>query len=421
MKHKTPWFERDAKQHLAQVQALVKEAGDCVFTEVFKITDAPLIQAQEHLPLVGAMATIKANLDVAGYHTCAGSKLLGDQPATEDAEAVKRLKAAGATLIGHTNMTELAYSGVGLNPHFGTPKNPLLDDAIPGGSTSGGAVSVAKGIADIALGTDTGGSLRIPAAFCGLTGFKPSRSSVPAAGCLPLSHTLDSIGPIARNVAACRAAWEVLSEEHSDQPISLADVQFIVPTNFGLDDLDDAVKQQFDQTIASLQKAGCHIEHAMLDVFEDYKDIPVWQFSAVESRRFYDAYFDLDSAMLDSRVRKRIARGATVSDKEFERTQEQRQSLIEILQQQYTNSVFVMPTVACLPPKFSDFASDDAFDRINLLCLRNTTFANVIDGCSISLPIGTPEQPVGLMLTMLGGGDGKLLAIADRLETVLDC
>lgn len=420
MKHKTPWFERNAKQHLAHVQTLIKEKGDCVFTELFDFSASQIVsEKSDNRSLTGASVSIKATFDVTGYHTNGGSKLLGEQAAADDALAVARLKEAGAILIGHTNMTELAYSGVGLNPHFGTPVNPLLPDAIPGGSTSGGAVSVATGMADIALGTDTGGSLRIPAAFCGLTGFKPSRASVPTDGCLPLSKTLDSIGPIAQNVATCRAAWQVLSGELCDQPTALADLDFIVPTNFGLDQLEEPVKHHFEQAIARLKKVGCHIEEVALDVFETYRDIPVWQFSAVESRRYYEDYFDLNSTELDPRVRKRIARGASVTDEEFEQTQVQRRSLIQTLHQQHANCVFVQPTVACLPPKFADFVSDDDFDRINLLCLRNTTFANVIDGCSISLPIGTSEQPVGLMLTMLGGRDANLLAIAERLESAL--
>ena len=408
------WIDRPWATHLANVTARIQNVEAPVFIETFAVPST----APNQGALNGALVSIKANFDVKGYHSSAGTTLLGKEPAQQDATAVRRLKDAGATLLGHTNMTELAYSGVGLNPHYGTPKHPTMPERIPGGSTSGGAVSVALELADIALGTDTGGSLRIPAAFCGLVGFKPSRQTVPNDGCWPLSTTLDSIGPIAQSVETCRTAWQVLSGEPPSELTrpEISSLRWVIPSNFGFDQCDEAVLRRFDAAVQQLEQAGFAIERRALDVFETYQRIPVWQFSAVECRRFYGDKLDLKSAHLDPRVRQRIARADTVSDAQFEATLAQRDALMSQLQHEYPNTVFLLPTVACLPPKFEAFDSDEAFDQINLLCLRNTTFANVIDGCSVSLPIGGELDPVGLMLTMQQGEDSRLLALAQDIQ-----
>ncbi|WP_211313876.1 amidase family protein [Marinomonas piezotolerans] len=376
------------------------------------------ISGQQNGPLSGAIVSVKATFDVAGYPTTAGTQILGAQCAENDAEAVARLRAAGASIMGHTNMTELAYSGVGLNPHYGTPVNPLAPNCIPGGSTSGGAVSVATGLADIALGTDTGGSLRIPAAFCGLTGFKPSQASVPRSGCAPLSQSLDSVGVMANNVETCELGWQILASDWcSDQRD--ADLTIVVPENFGLDQLDDEIAKGFEEALERLKKHGIRIERQTLPLFDDYKTLPVWQFSAVESRRHYGPLFSLEDERLDPRVRQRIKRGESVSDQTFNDTCAQRAALIEHSQADYADTVFMMPTVACLAPKFEELESDEEFDRINLLCLRNTTFANVIDGCSISLPYQFNSHTMGIMLTAMNGKDRSLLALARAIQPLL--
>lgn len=408
-----PWQARDLGRHMDTLEQAVVANEQQVFID-------PFVQENSDAsgPLSGAVVSVKATFDVKGHSTTAGSKLLGQEAAKQDAEAVALLKSAGASILGHTNMTELAYSGVGLNPHYGTPANPLNSERIPGGSTSGGAVSVVTGLADIALGTDTGGSLRIPAAFCGLTGFKPSQNSVSRAGCAPLSDSLDSVGPIAKDVATCRLAWQVLSNSQ-DSDTNTQPLTLVVPENFGLDQLDDAVKSGFEAVIAHIKASGFNVEQMPVELFEDYKQLSVWQFSAIESRRHYSQLFDLESELLDPRVRKRIARGSTVSDQEFAQTCEQRQQLIAQFCEQYANTVFLLPTVACCAPKFSDFATDEDFDRINLLCLRNTTFANVIDGCSISLPFRHQNEPMGLLLTAMNGQDDSLLTLAEQIESLL--
>ncbi|MCO4785846.1 amidase family protein [Marinomonas gallaica] len=407
------WCNRDLTEHLNAVSNDITENRDAVFI-------APFIEVADikNKPLSGAVVSIKATFDVKGHSSSGGTTLLKDRPAQQDAHAVALLRAAGASLIGHTNMTELAYSGVGLNPHYGTPNNPVVPGCIPGGSTSGGAVTVAKGMADIALGTDTGGSLRIPAAFCGLTGFKPSQSSVSRVGCLPLSDSLDSVGVMARNVETCELAWNVLTSNKASQQAD-APLTLVVPKNFGFDDLDKDITDGFKVALDHLKSHGVVVQHCDLSLFETYKALPVWQFSAVESRRYYKQLFSLEDGQLDPRVKQRIKRGEGVSEQVFMETCAQRSALITRFQSEHANTVFLMPTVACLPPKFDQFESDENFDRINLLCLRNTTFANVIDGCSISLPYSFNSNVMGLMLTAMNGKDQSLLKLAKVIETAL--
>ena len=384
-----------------------------VFRELFEPT--PLAQG---LALSGYRVSVKDTFDVQGYTTCGGSRLLGKTPAKVDAEAVARLREAGAHLLGHTNMTELAYSGLGVNPHFGTPDNPLKPGHIPGGSTSGGAVSVALGIADIALGTDTGGSLRTPAAFCGVTGFKPSQGSVSRKGCLPLSDSLDSVGPIAKTVADCQKAWEVIAGVVA-APFNHG-YKLVVPTNFGLDGIDSEVKAGFEEGIARLKNAGFSIETREVPVLEEYKSLPVWQFSAVESHHYYQNMFDTTDAQLDPRVASRIARASEVTESEFEQTKAQRQAWIEHFAEQEPDTILLMPTVAITPPTFEALTEDSEYNRINLLCLRNTSVANVLNGCSLSLPYTTPNQePMGIMLTAKNGRDAELLSLGAQLEAAL--
>ena len=412
---KVSWADRPFAPHFEKVQAELASESSPIFTQLFGDKG---VASDESGALSGALVSIKSTFDVCGYGTSGGSKLLGLEPASQDAVAVQRLKASGATLVGHTNMTELAYSGLGMNPHFGTPENPLFAGCIPGGSTSGGAVSVAKGYADIALGTDTGGSLRIPAAFCGLTGFKPSQSSTPREGCLPLSFALDSVGPMAKTVAECQSAWEVLADKKA-LDTAPEDIEFVIPTNFGFDGIEAGIQDLFDHAVAKIQGAGFKVSYAHLDLLEHYQTLPVWHFSAVESRRFYQDKFDLESEKLDPRVRSRIKKGENVTDEVFAATEQARNELAAEYAQCFSNKVILMPTVVISPPSLSSLAQDAEYDRINLLCLRNTTVANVLDGCSISLPHRFASALGGILLTMPSGQDCELLAIASQLEQAL--
>lgn len=405
------WQQRNTD--IAQLIKQIQLDDPAIFTELFDVVE-PSVTG----PLSGAIVSIKATFDVKGYHTSGGSRLLGLEPSSSDAEAVEKLKAAGAMLIGHTNMTELAYSGLGLNPHFGTPTNPLNTNTIPGGSTSGGAVSVVKGFADIALGTDTGGSLRIPAAFCGLTGFKPSQNSVSRNGCLPLSDSLDSAGVIASTVDECGLAWEVLSENKLGDG-KVENIQFVVPTNFGFDNIEAGIAALFNDAVAKIKLAGYKVIYQEVELLEQYKNLPVWHFSAVEGRRHYQSLFDLDSEKLDPRVRSRIKKGEGVSVEQFAGSVAQREHLVAKFNQEFASRVLLMPTVAIPAPTFTELEQDADYDRINLLCLRNTSVANVLDACSISLPHKLHDIIGGLLLTMPTGCDTQLLSLAKNLEQQL--
>src|SRR6202011_2216998 len=227
-------------------------------------------------PLDGAIITIKDLFDVAGEPTRAGSKVLADAPpASADAPVVRRLRAAGAVIIAKTNMTEFAFSGIGANPHFGTPGNPADRSRVPGGSSAGAPISVADGMCDIAIGTDTGGSVRIPASLCGLVGFKPSRQRVPTDGAFPLSTTLDSVGPIGRSVADCAAADAVMAGEEilPLEPIALAGLRLGVAEGLPLDRLDDTVAAAFALAVKRLDDAGARVTHETFVLFDDMGEV----------------------------------------------------------------------------------------------------------------------------------------------------
>jgi len=417
MKTHLTWSNRDLLSQWDQSLVTIKSKGSHVFTELFEY------QAPQQGPLTGSIISIKDLFDVAGYKTQAGSVFIDHKKAITDAGAVAALREAGASFIGHTNMTELAYSGLGLNPHYGTPDNPIISGRIPGGSTSGGAVSVALGIADVALGTDTGGSLRIPAAFCGVTGFKPSQQTVSRKGSLPLSDELDSVGPIANSVEECELLWKILSGDiasESEKQPDLSQLTLVVPTNFGMNELDPLVEQGFTEVLARLEAGGVTIKHRFVEALEAYKTLPVWQFSAFECDTYYGEHYDLNKVEMDPRVASRVARAKTMNANDFAQTKAAREAFIQGVENQEANTVFLLPTVAVLAPKLADLEENAEYDRLNLLCLRNTSLANVLNGCSVSLPFRFQNEPMGLMLTANNGMDQQILDLAKVLEASIN-
>lgn len=369
--------------------------------------------------LRGALVCVKDLFDVAGHVTRAGTRFMAmDDPATRDATAVHRLRQAGGILTGHTNMTELAYSGLGLNPHYGTPDNALLPGHVPGGSTSGGAVAVALGVADIAIGTDTGGSLRIPAAFNGIVGFKPSQDAVSRTGCKALSCTLDSVGPMAATVSACSLAFKAMRDEPAKLGRSVRPV-LIVPANYGMDDLEPPVAASFDKALSRLRAAGLVIEERSLPVLEHLKSLPAWHFAAVEARAEYDDAYRLQHALIDPRVSSRMARADSLSAVEYRQSLNLRERLIREYREEMQDAVLVMPTVPILPPRLSALDDDEHYNRVNLQVLRNPSIANVLNGCSISLPVRHGSVTTGLMLTAATHADTALLELAVQCEDLL--
>ena len=435
----TPWSSATGPARLAEVHARLRARKTetqtdqaHVFTQVFDTgtgsgsgcgcgsdTDNKQQADGSNTALSGALISIKDLFDVKGYVTRAGTQFMrDDKAAIADAPVIKRLRDAGALFTGHTNMTELAYSGLGLNPHYGTPANALLPKCIPGGSTAGGAVSVAMGDSDIAIGTDTGGSLRIPAAFNGIVGFKPSQASITRDGCKVLSHTLDSIGPMARSVTACKQAFDVMRNSTSGQQAT-ANPTFVIPDNFGMDDLDDNVAQGFDLAVQALSRTGFKIETRAVPVLDALKSLAIWHFAAVEGRSAYDEQYTASHALFDPRVANRLARADEVDAVSYRKTLNTRITLVRRYTEEMRDAVLLMPTVPILPPKFSDISDDDAYLRLNLQVLRNPTIANVMDGCSISLPFKHNELPLGIMLSAPTHHDDCLLSVALDCERAL--
>jgi aspartyl-tRNA(Asn)/glutamyl-tRNA(Gln) amidotransferase subunit A len=377
-------------------------------------------------PFAGIPVSVKDLFDIAGDVTTAGSVALRENPpAGQDAPAVARLRSAGFIPIGRSSMTEFAFSGLGINPHYGTPLNPFDRKAarIPGGSSSGAAVSVTDGMAFAALGTDTGGSCRIPAALCGVVGFKPTAHRVPTAGAFPLSTSLDSIGPLAATVACCAALDAVLAGEPVvDLPaFPLETLRMAVPQTTVLDDVEPAVARAFEAALAALRKAGARIVDIPLREFLELRQINAkGGLAAAEAYALHRTLIAKAEKMYDPRVLSRILRGKEQDAADYIDIVKARADFIRRLAAVTAPyDALVMPTVPVTAPRLADLISDDAYHRTNLLVLRNTSIANVLDRCAISIPCHhAGDAPVGLMLIGEHAADRRLLSIAAAIETV---
>jgi aspartyl-tRNA(Asn)/glutamyl-tRNA(Gln) amidotransferase subunit A len=378
-------------------------------------------------PFAGIPVSIKDLFDIKGQVTRAGSRALDDSaPAEADAPVVARLRRAGFIVIGRTNMTEFAYSGIGINPHYGTPKSAWNRSVghVPGGSSSGAAVSIADGMAYGALGTDTGGSCRIPAAFNGIVGFKPTQARVPLDGGVPLSFSLDSFGPLARSVACCAALDAVLADEPAPplQPRPVKGMRLAVPTTIALDDLDDAVAKTFERALETLSRAGALIERIEVPEFHDVGVMnSKGGFAASESYAWHRYLLASKGDLYDPRVSVRIQRGEAMSAADYIDLINMRRSFIARTEKRIAPyDALVLPTTANTPPKIADLADDKAFTTQNLRALRNCTLINTLDGCAISLPAHREgEVPVGLMLTAAGGSDRRIFELAAGMENII--
>ena len=381
----------------------------------------------------GIPVTVKDLFDVAGDTTLAGSTVLkGGVPAHQDATAVARLKAAGFIVIGRTNMTEFAFSGLGINPHYGTPLNPWdrATGRIPGGSSSGAAVSITDAMAYGALGTDTGGSCRIPAALCGLVGFKPTASRVPLTGTYPLSASLDSIGPLANSVGCCAVLDAILAAQSSPESppqaprtdLAANDLRLAVLTNYVTDDLDKAVAADFDRALRALNDAGARLSDVTLPELSELPDINRnGGLSAAESYAHHRARLASDGSRYDPRVSTRILRGSKQDAADYIELCNIRMHFMERVARRIRKfDAVLMPTTPITAPALADLASDDAYVRINGLVLRNPSIVNFIDGCAISIPCHVPgTAPVGLSLFGLRDTDRQVLSAAAAAEAIV--
>ncbi|MCQ4158901.1 amidase [Roseomonas sp. GC11] len=380
-------------------------------------------------PWAGIPISVKDLFDQRGATTRGGSAILADAPpAPRTAPAVARLERAGFVVLGRTNMVEFAFSGLGVNPHYGTPLSPWdrATGRLPGGSSSGAAVAVADGMGLAGLGSDTGGSCRIPAALCGIVGYKPTAKRVPLTGTLPLSASLDSIGPIANSAGCCAVLHGLMSgaeEAAPPAPRPVAGLRFGIPEeSYLFEGLEPAVADAFTRAVARLERAGAFIERfALPELAEIPRANATGGFAAAESYAWHRALIARAGAGYDPRILARIQRGAAMSAADYQALQQERARIIAAAAPRTAPYDAVLcPTTALTPPPLAAVAEEEAYNRINLLLLRNTAAFNFLDRCSISLPCHAPgEAPVGLMLTGAHDGDAALLGVATAVEATL--
>ena len=393
-------------------------------------------------PLGGLPIGVKDLADVAGEVTTAGSRALAaGGPAVADARSVARLRAAGLIVMGRTNMTEFAFSGLGLNPHYGTPASPWdrTGGRIPGGSSSGSAVAVADGMVAVALGTDTGGSCRIPAAFCNIVGYKPTARLVPLDGIIPLAPSLDSVGPLANSVACAATVHAVLSGDGGPVPgpanrRSPSGLRLGLLTDAMLDDLDAAVAERFESAVSALSTAGASVVEVDFPELQELAHINRdGGLAPAEALEWHQRLIAERGEQYDQRVRRRIEGGRRASAVYYIEVLNHRRRLIERFAEIAEGyDALLAPTVAILPPPIASFPPDgdpsDPDDRYytttNLKALRNTSIGNFLDSCAISLPLCRPEArattpAVGVMLMAPALSDRPLLAAAAAVEDTL--
>jgi aspartyl-tRNA(Asn)/glutamyl-tRNA(Gln) amidotransferase subunit A len=377
-------------------------------------------------PVDGLPISVKDLYDVAGDVTRAGSKVLAIE-AKADAPAVARLRAAGAIVLGRTNMVEFAFGAVGLNPHYGTPRNPFdrATGRVPGGSSSGAAVAQADGMCVMALGSDTRGSVRAPAALCGITGFKPTTSRIPREGAFPLSYTLDSVGPLANSVACC-AAYDAVLAGATPEPLPALPPRLLrlaIPKSSLLDDLHERVARAFERALQALSTAGAKVEEIDAPVFTRAQDLfRNGGLAGAESWHIHRGRRDR-MAEVDPRVAKRLVLGEKFSAADYIDILHERAATIreaDALVAPYDAMIY--PTVAVIPPTIAEAdASDEAYFDWNLRILRNTGIANVLDGCAATIPCHRPgEATVGLTIAGVGGTDRRTLAVAAAVQAVVE-
>ena len=375
-------------------------------------------------PFAGVPLAIKDLFDVKGEVTTAGSRVLDEQPpADADATIVQRLRAAGFVIVGKNNMTEFAYSGLGINAHFGTPRNPHDKAAyrIPGGSSSGAAVAVAEGMVPAAIGTDTGGSCRIPAAFCGVVGFKPTSTRVPKNGTVPLSKSLDCIGPFANSVSDCAVLDSILSGGAGEDVESFPEggLRLAVLDGYVTEHLDDAVGAAYEKMLTRLSARGIRL---MPLTIAELAELPKINgkggLVGAEAYAWHKPFLETRSEFYDPWVRDRFSAGQSQTAEDYIRTIEARAKMRALVARKTDAfDALILPTVQIVAPTLESLADPAKSAATNLLCLRNTAVGNFLDLPAISIPChGEGALPVGAMLMGRTGGDRRLLSIARGLE-----
>jgi aspartyl-tRNA(Asn)/glutamyl-tRNA(Gln) amidotransferase subunit A len=432
-----PRSRRDIKSRLAVEQALaaIKDPSGEGKRVFLKVHERDALAAADRVDpngstgvLSGIPISIKDLFDEAGVVTTGGSTFLREEPpATRDCPVVERLRRAGAIIIGRTNLTEFAYSALGINPHYGTPKCAFdrATGRVPGGSTSGGAISVADGMAAAAIGTDTGGSVRIPAALNGLVAFKPTAQRVPRDGVLPLSTSLDSVGPIAKSVEECILLDAVLSGENNSVELntSVTGLRLAVPATVFLDDLSPPVADAFASALSRLSSAGAKIIDVPMKEFAQAAEVnPRGAISSYEAYSFHKQWIGEHRDQYDPRVLARILPGESITTETYKEILKSRERFIDTINTVATGyDALLMPTVPDIAPTIAEATKDDeSYFRLNSRLLRNPSIVNLFDGCALSIPCHEPgTAPVGLMIAGTQNTDLHILMVGDAIERTI--
>ena len=423
------------------VEACLARIGDPAGegSRTFRLTNGAALETADRMdalrkagqppsPFAGIPISVKDLFDVRDECTLAGSTVLRDNPpASRDAPAIARLRAAGFVFIGRTNMTEFAFSGLGLNPHHGTPRNPYdrAKGRIPGGSSSGAAVSVTDSMAAAGLGTDTGGSCRTPAAMCGTVGFKPTARRISRRGVYPLSFSLDSIGSLGNSVACCAAIDSIIADSRPapDLPGRIpGSIRLGVLGNHVLDDIDDKVAKAFEQSLSRLSAGGVSVSDVQIVELDDLPAINAkGGLASAEAFAWHRPMLAAHAEEYDQRVRMRIEKGAGQSAADYIDLLHHRRRLIGAADAVTRElDAVIYPTVPFVAPAIEALADDTDYVRINALALRNTSITNFLDRCAVSIPIHAQgDAPVGMNLMGATLGDRDLLSVANSIESLL--
>jgi aspartyl-tRNA(Asn)/glutamyl-tRNA(Gln) amidotransferase subunit A len=382
--------------------------------------------------LDGVPIAWKDNFDIAGTPTTAASLLFKDAaPKQSDVPCAANAAAAGMVCLGKLNMTEFAYSVLGLNPHYGTPVNPhdRVVHRSPGGSSSGCGAAVAAGLVPYGIGSDTGGSVRVPASFNGVVGFKTSEGRIDKSGVFALSRTLDTVGPLARSVTDCILIDTVLRGRIALDEVRRADLhalRIIAPTNVVLDDVETAVRDNYERTLEALERAGATVERRPVDTLEEVVEVTAryGTLTAAEAYNEYRDIIDSDAAKkVDRRVVSRILAGKRMSASDLLSIQWERQRLIAKLRAQLGDGLLAMPTTPLTAPPIAPLESDDdTFYAVNLRTLRNTVLGNILDLCGLALPNGRDAAglPTSILFSGCHGAEAALLGYGLEIERVID-
>ncbi len=423
----------------AVLEGIKAHSDQSIFTELMaeraleeaKASSARLKAGRSRGLLEGIPVAWKDLFDIKGRATTAGSKVLRDAPVAEDdAAVVSALAQAGMVAVGCTNMSEFAFSGLGINPHYGTPHNPRSKDEprIPGGSSSGAGAAVAAGLVPVAIGTDTGGSVRIPAAFNGVVGYKATRGRYAMGGVFPLARSLDSLGPLCRTVQDAiwvDTAMRGLTAAPAITPSSLRELDVVIPDNVVFDGAEAGVVAAFEQGVEWLIAEGASVTRVTIPAFDEILALMGKYGSLVTAEAFAlhrERLAGPEADQMDRRVVQRTRLGQTITMPDYIAIIEARERLIAEVNRMVGDSIIAYPSVAHIAPPIAALeANDDLFFATNGKTLRNTMLGNFLDWCGVSIPCGTgdADMPVGLLLSATAGRDEALLAASLSAEAVI--